>query len=139
MSQTFWKTRHYGAIQLNPGYGATENGATKPLAIAPLIILGVMGYLFYEGFLKPKPKKATNPRRRRRNGTKKGQTRKTARKAYTKKRNGTTKGESRKTARKAYSGLPKRKKRKGSARAKKAMKLYHSGKARSLKAAWKMV
>jgi len=60
-------------------------------------------------------KKASNPRRRRRNGTKKGQYRKTARRAYMglpkrdskgrfvrTRRNGTKKGMRRKTARRAY-------------------------------------
>ena len=61
----------------------------------------------------------SNPRKRK-NGTKKGQARKTARRAYMK--NGKSAAQKR-----------------AQANAKKAMNLYKSGKARSLKAAWRMV
>ena len=113
MSQTFWSqyrqnpygvkgarsargSHSYGAI----AYGATEEKPSKGLAA--IVIPLAMAYLLYEGFLKPK-KKTANPKRKRKNGTKKGQYRKTSRRAYAKKRNGTKKGQRRKTARRAYS------------------------------------
>ena len=118
MSQTFWKTRHYGAIQLNPNYGALrlnrhygEPAAANTGGLAALVIpVAIIGVIYFAFVAKPMTKKTTN----RRNGTKKGQRRKTARRAY-------------------------KPNRRGSARAKKAMNLYHSGEASSLKAAWRMV
>lgn len=85
-----------------------------PLGIA--LAVGLSIYL-----LTKDDKKKANPRRRRRNGTKKGMARKTARKAYSKN--------------------PRRRKNASAhqKRAKKAMNLYHSGEASSLKAAWRMV
>ncbi len=113
MSQTFWsqyKLNPHGAVgshdyslaRKTSYYGATEEKPSKGLAA--IVIPLAMGWLLYEGFIKAKPaKKKSNPRRRKRNGTKKGQYRKTARRAYMKKRNGTKKGQRRKTARRAYS------------------------------------
>ena len=122
--------------------GAASNGASNgasdkkelmdhlknPMVLA---ILAIGGYFIYQNMSGAK--KVSNPRRRRRNGTKKGQRRKTARRAYMKKN-------ALKVNRKKRSN-PRRRKNASAhqKRAAKAMKLYHSGKAKTLKAAWKMV
>ena len=119
--------RHHLMARKNP---LSENGRIVPAGLQYLGGLEEMGKvkiplgLVVAGGLlwmwATKDKKKANPRRRR-NGTKKGMRRKTARKAYMKN---------------------PRRRRNASAhqkRAKKAMNLFHSGEARSLKAAWKMV
>ncbi len=98
MSQTFWSqyrqnpqsyvgAHDYSLMRKSSYYGAAEEGKPSK-GLAALVIPLAMGYLIYEGFIKPSKKKS-NPRRRKRNGTKKGQYRKTARRAYMKKRRNT--------------------------------------------------
>ena len=114
-----------GKIIQNPLHGLTD--AVKDIAEKSVLGVASVGTLFalygaycaYQNHVSPMLKgKKKNPRRR--NGTKKGQVRKTARRAYRK--NHTTS-----------------KQKRAQNRAKSAMALYHSGKADSLKDAWKMV
>ena len=178
--------RHHLMARRNP---LSENGRIVPAGLqyagleemvgmvkTPLGIAALIGLAIW---YTTKDKKKANPRRRR-NGTKKGMARKTARKAYMKnprrRKNpkyvvtiddkkdgeayyGVTAENATKAKQKVLDDLwrkpsaqakisarlakknPRRRKNASAhqKRAKKAMNLYHSGEARSLKAAWKMV
>jgi hypothetical protein len=106
---------HMGALQLGAAVAGDENGGMGILGIA---VLGGLALFAYKEITSgPKLKAARNNPRRRKNGTKKGMRRKTARRAY----------------------MKSAKQKRSQSKAAKAMKLYHSGKAPSLKAAGRMV
>jgi hypothetical protein len=127
MSQTFWQQQRRnpypvrGAFSMPGahnaistarrrigGYG-TANGTPDKTLAAIVIPIALLAVLYFA--VTAKPVKVT--KRNRRRGTKKGQRRKTARRAYAKKRNGTRKGQKRKTksSRRAYTGLAKRRRK----------------------------
>lgn len=106
---------HMGALSLGSAIAGEGNEGMGLLGLGLMIGLGY--FAVTEIMSGPEMKPARRNPRRRRNGTKKGMRRKTARRAY----------------------MKSAKQKRAQSKAKKAMKLYHSGKAPSLKAAWKMV
>ena len=106
---------HMGALNLGSAVAGEGNEGMGLLGLGLMIGLGY--FAVTEIMSGPEMKPARRNPRRRRNGTKKGMRRKTARRAY----------------------MKSAKQKRAQSKAKKAMKLYHSGKASSLKAAWKMV
>jgi len=106
---------HMGALQLG---SAVAGDGNEGIGLFGIAILGGLAYFAYTEITSgPKLKPARRNPRRRKNGTKKGMRRKTARRAY----------------------MKSAKQKRAQSKAKKAMRLYHSGKAPSLKAAWRMV
>jgi hypothetical protein len=106
---------HMGALQLGSAVAGEGKEGMGLLGIA--LVAGLAYFAYTEIVSGPKMKPARRNPGFRKNGTKKGQMRKTSRRAY----------------------MKSAKQKRAQAKAKKAMKLYHSGKAPSLKAAWKMV